>query len=237
MKRVLVLGASGNVGPYVTPGLEPHYELQLADIKPHPSGRPILSVDVRSYDQVLQACRGMDAILSFTVLRDDPVQSFRVNTLGTYHLMRAALECGIRKVVNTAAQSARYWYDHDFDVDDVPEWPGPGYYMLTKYLGMEISRAYARVHGIQTVFFLFNGLGPAPSGPVVAEEYPCFTVVWEDLQDACRLALDIESVPGGFQCLNMLSYLGMGKYGVDKARRLLGFQPRQDWEEAYRRVP
>ena len=69
MKNVLLLGASGLIAPHLIPGLEPHYNLRLADIKPHPDGKPTLTVDVTRYDQVLEAARGMDAILNFTVNR------------------------------------------------------------------------------------------------------------------------------------------------------------------------
>jgi len=58
MKKVLVLGASGDVPPYITPGLEPYYHLHLTDIKPHPFGKPVAFVDVTSYEQVLEAYLG-----------------------------------------------------------------------------------------------------------------------------------------------------------------------------------
>ena len=43
MKKVLVLGASGNIAPYVTPDLEKDYDLSLTDIVPHPDGKPIIN--------------------------------------------------------------------------------------------------------------------------------------------------------------------------------------------------
>ena len=39
----------------------------------------------------------MDAIMNFTVLRDDPVVSFEVSTKGAYHVMKAAAALGIQK--------------------------------------------------------------------------------------------------------------------------------------------
>ncbi|MBI4551716.1 MAG: NAD(P)-dependent oxidoreductase [Candidatus Latescibacteria bacterium] len=236
MKHILVLGACGNVGPHVTPWLEPYYQVHLADIKPHPFGKHIVTVDMASYEQVFDAMRGMDGVINFTVLRDDPKISFDVNTKGTYHLMRAAAEHGIKRVVHTAAQSARYWFDNDFDIDHIPEWPGTGYYMLTKYLSQEICRTYARAYGIQAVCFLFNGLGPKPAGPRPKEDFPPFTVVWEDLAYACRLALEIDSIPDDFQYFNMLSHPGHGKYSIDKARRILGYEPLERLEPYFKRV-
>lgn len=237
MKKVLVLGACGNIGPYLTPGLAADYELYLTDVRPHPAGLPVQRVDVSDYQSVSQAMRGMDAVINLTVLREDPALSFAVNTRGMYHVMRAAVEHGIRKIVHTGPQSARYFFDHDFDVDDIPEMPGTGYYMTTKYPSLEIARTWSRAHHIQTICFLFNGLGPSPTEPIRSEDFPPFTVVWEDLQHACRLALEIESVPDNFQCFNLHSYLGQGKYLLDKAKRILGHQPLAPWADYYRRVP
>lgn len=237
MKRVLVLGASGLVAPYVTPGLEADYELLLTDIKPHPFGKPLRPVNVGVYEEVFDAAAGMDAIINFSVNRPHPVLSFEVNTTGAYHAMKAAASHGITKVIHTGPQMIRHGYDHDFDIEDVPRIPGTGYYGLTKLLSYEICRIYARAYKIHTVCFAFNGLGPRPAAPVSRRDFPPFTIVWEDLQHACRLALEIKSVPDYFQTFNMLSYVGHGKYLIEKARRILGYAPQERWADHFRRLP
>jgi len=173
--------------------------------------------------------------MNFTVIRDDPDQSFHVNTLGAWHVMKAASELGIKKVIHTGPQSIRNAYDQDFDIVDVPRSPGTGYYGLTKFLALEICRIYAQAYDIQTISFVFNGLGPRPTEKVSGQDFPPFTIIWEDLQLACRLALDIESVPDNFQDFNMLSYEGHGKYSVEKARQILGFEPTEKWENYFKR--
>ena len=235
-KKVLLLGASGLIGPYLSPGLEEAYDLRLADIARHPQDKPIVETDVTSFEQVLAAARGMDALINCTVNRNDPEASFHVNTRGAWNVMKAAAELGIKKVVYTGPQYVQRTYDHYFDLDDVPRTAGTGHYCLTKMLGAEICALYARTYGIQTVSFVFNGLGEAPSQSDEPGDYPPFTVIWEDLQLACRLALEVESVPDNFQEFNMLSYEGHGKYTVEKARRLLGFEPTRDWTEYFARV-
>ena len=235
MKNVLLLGASGLIAPHITPELSKHYNLRLTDVKPHPDGTEIIHVDVTQYDQVLEAARGMDAIMNYTVNRPDPILSWEVNTKGAYHVMRAAAELGIKKVLHSGPQLIRGTHDHDFDVDDAPQTPGTGFYSITKYLSMHICEIYARTYGIQTVCFVFNGLGAKPTEPVSGRDFPPFTIVWEDLAHACRLALEIETVPGDFQSFNMLSYLAHEKYAVDKAARILGYKPLEDWTTYYKR--
>lgn len=236
MKNVLLLGASGLVAPYIIPGLEQYYNLRLADIKPHPGGKPILTVDVTVYEQVLEAARGMDAIMNLTVNRHHPVLSFEVSTKGAYHVMKAAAELGIKKVLHTAPEMIISGYLHDFDIGDVPQIPGSGYYFTTKLLSLEICKVYARTYQIHTLCYQFNGLGPKPAGPVTKQDLPGhFRIVWEDLVQACRLAMEIESVPDYFQMFILHSYLPHGKYSIDKARRMLGYEPLERWDRYFKR--
>ncbi len=235
MKRIALYGASGNIAPHIVPMLEKDYELHLSDIAPYPDGREITHVDITNYDQVLEAARGCDALMNFTVLRSIRDPGFAVNVTGAWHVMRAASELGIKKVVHTGPQCIRGSSDHAFDVSDVPRAPGSGIYGLTKTMSYEICRTFARRYGIQTVTFVFNGLRPRPDGPQTQTDFPPFTVIYDDLAAVCKLALEIESVPEDYQEFNMLSFEAHGKYTVDKARRILGFEPSERWEEYYKR--
>ena len=235
MKKLLLLGASGGVAPFVVPGLEERYELRLADISPYPDGRPIDTVDITRLDDVVEASKGVDAILNFTVIRGDPVQSFHVNVLGAWHVMQAAARHGIGKVIHTGPQLVREDYEWDFEVDDVPARARTGYYTLTKMLSMEICEIFARAHAIHTICFVFAGLGPGRRPEPGQLDFPPFYIVWEDLQHACRLAIELDEVPGYFQSFDMLSYTGHRKYSADKARRILGFEPLKDWNNDFKR--
>ena len=235
MRKVLLLGSSGHIAPNIIPALGQYYDLCLADLKPHPDGLPTRTVDITDYKQVLEAAQGVDAIANFTVNRPHPVLSFAVSTTGAFNVMKAAAEVGIKKVLHTGPELVISDYGHEFDIGEVPQRPGPGYYSLTKMLGMEICRAYARTHGIQTICYQFNGLGPKPEQAVQGQDFPPFTITWEDLVQACRLALDIEVVPDDYQAFNLHSYMGQGKYNIDKARRMLGYEPSEPVERYYRR--
>lgn len=237
MKKVLILGASGQVAAYTTPGLEPYYDLYLGDVRPHPFGKTVHPVDITQYDQVFEAARGMDAVMDFAAYKNHPVMDFEVSTKGAFHVMRAAVEHGIRKVIIMGPQLVRGAYDEDFDIDDVPPVVSTGYNVLSKYLSIQLCKGYARTYGIETIFFLFNGLGPKPTAPVSGQDFPPMVIVWEDLHHACRLALEIESVPDHCQAFQMLSYLGHGKYLIDKAHRMLGYTPLEPVQNYYRRKP
>jgi nucleoside-diphosphate-sugar epimerase len=158
-----------------------------------------------------------------------------VNTKGAYHVMKAAAELGIKKVLHSGPELIINHYHYNFDIDDVPQAPGTGYYFVTKHLSMEICQAFARAHDIQTVCFQFNRLGEKPTEPITGEDFPPFMIVWDDLVEACRLAIEIPSVPDNFQSFNLHSHLGQGKYSIEKARRMLGYAPQEPVERFYQR--
>lgn len=236
-KKVLFLGASGLIGPYLTPGLSEVYDLYPADVKPHPDGSEMPFVDISSYEQVHEAARGMDAIANYTVVRGDPELSFHVNTRGAWHVMKAAVAHGISHVIQTGPQQVRLGYEPEFDLVDVPPVADSGYYGYTKRLGAEISRIFARTYSIQTSYFVFAGLGPSPEEPVCGEDFPVYRVYYEDLVHACCLALEVEAIPECYQEFNMHSFRDHEKYRLDKAREILGYEPTRRWEELFKRTP
>ena len=111
---------------------------------------------------------------------------------------------------------------------------GAGYYAITKIQSRTICEVWARAHGIQTICLLFCALGPRPTR-TTGQDFHRFYVVYEDLHQACRLALELESVPDHYQELNLLSFEGHGKYSATRARRILGFEPEELWEDYFRR--
>jgi len=84
MKKILILGGAGMLGPYVIPALDQKYDLLVTDIRPLDMAfrGEFRQVDVAAYDQVLDAAAGMDAIINLSVLRQDRKLAFDVSTLG-----------------------------------------------------------------------------------------------------------------------------------------------------------
>ena len=170
--NVLILGANGYMGPHVIQELAGRHTLRITDIRPAPAeiqaqygDHQFMDVDITSWEQVRRAAEGMDAIVNLSVVRNDRVLAFQVNTFGCWHVMRAAAEHGIRRVINTgphftvAGPSYENW-DHAI-VPDVPPHPGTELYPLTKSLGQEICRVYSQAHDIYVQTYLFYSLRDA----------------------------------------------------------------------------
>lgn len=258
IRNVVIFGAGGPLAAATAKELATAYRLRLTDLRPlaeivaegtpQSAGAPLpevlpppheeRQVDVRSLDQVMAACEGMDAVVNCTVLRHDPVQAFLVNFLGAYHVMRAAVAHGIKRVVHTGPQlvtmgrPAGYWWDFRVP-DDSPPRAGDWLYGHSKYLGMEVARLFAETHGLEVPVLLFSSF----VNPATEERRPggvfAMSVSWGDAALAMRRALEAPDLPSPFEPFHILADLPHGKYSNAKARRLLGWRPRDNLERLW----
>ena len=236
--NVLIIGASGPVAAAAIKALEPYHTLRLADIKELESDHEMLIVDITDPAEVLEAASGMNAIINCTVLRDDIVKSFDVNIRGAYNVMKAAVEHGIQRVVHTGPQMVMQGiYVDDFLITaDPPTRPGTNLYGLTKYLSLEVCRIFAEEHDIQVICFLYCGFRNSPDEDARPEgEVGPFIVSWEDTGQAFKLALEVERLPRNFEVFNIMADLPHRKHINTRARSLLGFQPKENFQRLWDR--
>src|SRR4051794_32374382 len=118
--RVVVTGGSGRLGRHVMRELGRDVDAVSADLIPNGSGAEHLTCDVLDLDAVRRCLRGADAVCHLAGLDYDtmakPEDFVRVNTLGTWHVLQAAAEAGVRTVV-LASSSAAYGL-----FDEHPTW-------------------------------------------------------------------------------------------------------------------
>lgn len=246
--NVLLLGANGYMGPHVVPVLAPHHRLRITDIKPAPAAirkqfadHEFRDVDITSQDQVMRAAAGMDAIVNMAVVRRHPVLAFHVNTLGCYHVMQAAREHGIRRVINTGPHftvAGPMYEDFDFRIGpDVPPHSGTNLYALSKSLGQAVCRAFSEAHDIYVLDLLFYILREVEQLEPGAGGVP-FVVSWRDAAEAFRLGLeiDLDKLPSRCEVFFILGDTPQGKFLNDKAKRVLGFQPKDDVSVLWRKA-
>lgn len=132
--------------------------------------------DIRDYETCLQACAGIDLICHQAALGsvprsiNDPLTSNAVNVTGTLHILTAAKETGIKRVVYAASSST--YGDHPGlpKVEDQIGKPlSP--YAVTKLVNELYASVYASVYGLECIGLrYFNIFGPRqnPNGPYAA---------------------------------------------------------------------
>jgi UDP-glucose 4-epimerase len=129
--------------------------------------------DIRRYEEIAGPIRGADVVFHEAAIPsvprsiDDPVPSHEVNIDGTFQVLRAAREGGVRRVVYAASSSA---YGDTLVLPKVetmlpmPKSP----YALQKLVGEYYCNVFASCYGLETVALrYFNVYGPRqdPSSP------------------------------------------------------------------------
>ena len=258
--KVLILGAGGPVGAAAIDALKDHYQLRVTDARPmaeaaqgpRQSPRAPLPellgaphedrvVDVSQYDQVLAAVEGMDAVVNLTVLRPHPVLAFHVNEIGAYNVAKACVACGTKRLIHTGPFHSGLGYDsdwwNDFRVgDDIPIHPADDLYALTKYLSNDITRIFAEEHNLEVLTFLYchfrtREILPEERGKGI---HP-YVSSWEDTGEGFLYGLRAGEMPSPYETFFMCSRLPHDKYRPDKAKRLLGWEAKDTFEELFSR--
>jgi len=176
--RVLITGASGRLAPFVIRELRDRYDLVLTSRRPPAeefSDLPWVEGDLTVYDDCVRAVQGVQAIQhlgaqpwpvdhpSFRRQAEErgiPFDAtFQTNMMGTYYLMHAAVEAGVRVVVFAGSNCA---LGHGFRISATPfpidylpiDEHHPTYpedsYSYSKRAGEELLAAFTRAYGIRT---------------------------------------------------------------------------------------
>jgi nucleoside-diphosphate-sugar epimerase len=257
IRNVVVFGAGGPLGAALAQELAPHYTVRLTDVKPveelmnippQSPGAPLpvppqpphewQVVDVRDPAQVYAACAGMDAIVNVSVVRNDPVDAFRVNAIGAFNVMQAAVAHGIKRVVHTGpfmlGQRGGGGYDWDtYLVDDIAPRPGVWWvYLPSKLLGQEICRIFAEHYGLCVPTLTFAQF---VNPEVLPKRISTLAVSWMDAANAIRCALTTDKLSSPYEYMHIGADTPLGVFPNEKAKRLLGWQPRDDFREVYAR--
>ncbi|OCP20569.1 MULTISPECIES: NAD(P)-dependent oxidoreductase [unclassified Ensifer] len=175
-KRIIFTGGSGKAGRHVVQYLvERDHQVLNLDTRPldNPKVRTLIT-DITDSGQVFNALSSYTGLHEFDPsLRPQPIDAvvhfaaiprimiapdnelFRVNALGTYNVIEAAVKLGIRKVVIASSETtyglvfaneprtpAYFPLDEEYDVDPMDS------YALSKVVNEQTARAFALRSGI-----------------------------------------------------------------------------------------
>jgi nucleoside-diphosphate-sugar epimerase len=174
-KRIAFTGGSGKAGRHVLPWLvNKGYEVLNLDLVPlERPGIANLNVDITDSGQVFNALsmhtgfadlevpggpKPFDAVVHFAavprILIKPDNETFRVNTMGTYNVVEAAVKLGIKKVIVASSETTygvcfaeghrdfhQFPLDEDYDVNPMDS------YGLSKVMNEKTARAFAERSG------------------------------------------------------------------------------------------
>jgi nucleoside-diphosphate-sugar epimerase len=240
MKRIIFTGGSGKAGKYAVRHLLDHgYRVLNLDTKPldDPRVRTLIT-DITDQGQVFNALSSYTGLHEFDPsLRPEPIDAvvhfaaiprimitpdnevFRVNTMGTYNIIEAAVKLGIKKVIIASSETiyglvfaneprdpVYFPLDEEYPVDPMDS------YALSKLCNENTAKAFALRSGIDIYSIRIGNV----IEPHEYENFPKFfadpgfrkRIAWSyidarDLGEITRLGIETSGL--GFQVFNGVS--------------------------------
>lgn len=217
--RILVTGGSGAVGRYVVDALlqAGHTVGVLDRVHPHRDASHYHRADVLDLPAVVQAVGDYEAVVHVAgiphPLNDPAKRVFDVNVNGTFNVLEAAAQAGIRKVVMTSSEStlgfafaAHPMLPVQIPVDESHPTRPQDVYGLSKVVCEQICQSYGARHGMTTICLRAPWIwlpedAHRPFYRTLVAQYPDWRKnlwAWIDARDCAQAhRLAVESQPTG----------------------------------------
>jgi uronate dehydrogenase len=203
--KVLVTGAGGNIGLRSLAILEQSMDLRLTDLVPMPDDSRYRAADLTNFSQAYELLEGMDAVIHLAMAdgpppdpnkapgTSDPVmeQRLRVNIGATYHILEAARQRGLRRVVYASSLTIHLGNKHRKIYNSTTPVEPTGLYACTKLFGENLAKVYWRNHGLSTICLRIGQ--PTPIGHE-------FDDLWRTNVRARSHFVEIQDVARGLAC-------------------------------------
>jgi UDP-glucose 4-epimerase len=143
--------------------------------------------DIRDFDTVREAIRGMDAVIHMATLRitacaEDPPAAFEVMCTGSFNVIEAARLAGVKKVIAASSASVYGMADVFPTREDHHPYNNRTWYGATKIMLEGLLRSFHDMYGLPYVALrYFNVYGPRMD---VFGKYTEVLVRWMDRIDA-----------------------------------------------------
>ena len=154
--KILITGSTGGIGRWtVQRFLEAGHSLRALDIsaQPHRDDYEYIAGDVRDLTAMRRVIQGVEAVVHLAAIPFDMERQedllLDTNLHGTWNVLQASLEAGVRRVVYFSSINALGQSEPDHPGlylpldDDIPHYNVHNY-SLTKHVGEEMCAAFAR---------------------------------------------------------------------------------------------
>lgn len=232
-RKVLITGAAGRIGTFLTGHLAGLYELVLTDIRPsaEPHGCAFIQADITEPESMRTLCRDVDIVIHLAAdyHADAPWESLLPrNVIGTYNVFEAAHQAGCQRVIFASSIHAVLGYPADLEVRaSMPVRP-PDLYGATKAWGEALARFYADRKGLSVICLRFGWViertrvrcyadHPEVDTMLTHEDMGMLVVAGIEARDELR-----------FGIFHGISNNRRKRFDIGEARDQLGYAPRDD---------
>jgi nucleoside-diphosphate-sugar epimerase len=162
IRKVAVTGGSGRVGRHVLNEIGPHFDVTNVDLVAGDSGLPHVAADMLDLAALREAFRGQDAVIHLAAIDFDwkaaPERYIDVNVRGSWHVLQAAAEAGVKRVVICSSISAcglsemrPDWRPQYLQVDEAHECRPVQAYSVGKRVVEEMGLSFVRGTGMEVI--------------------------------------------------------------------------------------
>jgi NAD(P)-dependent dehydrogenase (short-subunit alcohol dehydrogenase family) len=236
-RRVLVTGATGNIGSYFAEHARERYDLRLS-ILPGENAQAIqtcgeiVEADLADLERVKQVCEGIDTVVHLAANPSPEAtwdELLPANIVGTYNLMVAAKAAGCRRVIYASSIHAVSGYPADVQVKTHdPVNPGD-LYGVTKCFGEALGRYMAEQEGLSVIAIRIGGFQPRDKARAEGVAALDAWVSRRDLHQLIERCIDAEQLQ--FAIFNGISDNRFKRLDLSDARMLVGYDPQDDFAD------
>jgi nucleoside-diphosphate-sugar epimerase len=231
--RILITGAAGRIGSFLTGYMAGRYDLVLTDIRSPADthGYPFTEADITDLDAMRALCRGTDVVIHLAA--DPSMQApweslLPRNIIGVYNVFQAAHEAGCRRVIFASSVNAVFGYPPDVQVHtNMPVRP-LNLYGASKAWGEAVACFYADQRGLSAICLRFGWVISRDS-PALRPNHPYLDIAltYEDLG---KLVVASVEAPADlrFAIFHGVSNNRWKRLDISDARRVLGYTPEDD---------
>jgi nucleoside-diphosphate-sugar epimerase len=238
-QTILVTGSAGRIGQAAVRELKSRgWPVRCFDRLATPNADEVVVGDITDVRVVTEAMVGVGTLIHLAATPDDDdflTMLLPNNLIGVYHVMEAAREAGVKRLILGSSVQVAWWQRFrgplPIGSDDVPT--PRGWYAATKMFLEAAGRAFSEAHGLSVIVVR---LGWCPRTREHAEELA--TTDWgPDVylshRDAGRFfacAVEAADVPFAvvYACSRPLKSL---VYDPTPAKKLLSYEPMDIWPD------
>lgn len=238
--KIAVTGAAGFLGRALISELAARHEVSAADLKAEEGDPAIVRGDVLELADMEELCRGVDAVVHLACGGwDEPLTEAEneaclldTRLKGTYNVLQAAVEAGVKRVVQVSDLCVFSGYEEELMVsEDFLPLPDTSAYQQSVYLSEWVGREFSREH---SGLVLTLRLGKLVDVDALAPD-AVFEEDWLAVSDAVAAigrALEVEEYDGlvGWGLYHLAADVPQTRYSLLKIQSgTFAFSPAEDF--------
>jgi nucleoside-diphosphate-sugar epimerase len=231
-RRVLITGAGGSIGRALADGLRDTYDLRLhyRTIPDDLGDREGVAADITSLQATLPISEGIDTIVH---LAGDPRvpapwdSVFQNNIAGTYNVLEAARQAGVRRVIFASSNHVMGMYDRNGDwpvYNALPVRPD-SLYGVSKACGEALGRHYHDAFGLSFIALRIGWFMPEPT-----MDSDIGRAMWLSPRDCVQVVRCATETAEAFGVFYAISDNPNRRWDLTDTMLKLGYRPQDRWD-------